>query len=410
MELHMQFTARELMKQGHNVLVFYRDYSPAREEFALERGEHDGIPFVRMNNTFSDCLSFEKTYLSPLAVRAYKKVLNEFKPDLVHVQHLFALTMDIIDLTSEAGVPVVMTLNDYWMGCPREQRITASLQTCPEIDLDRCMHCLRRLWPNFFAEGKEGVPREKADEHDMNLLLAYHQTVRKALSRVDRLIAPSNFVKRIYERYGIPEHRISVVPHGLDKGPFLEMSRKRSSILRFGYIGSIIPSKGIHILLEAFKMIGGSDCSLHIWGEVRPFHKDTNYGYRLSVLARGWETSIHFHGRYENKDVAKVLSGIDVLVEPSIWYEAFPMTVREGFLAGCALIVSNFGGLAELVEEGTTGLFFNVGDSVDLSHKMKRLMDERETRRKLAESPKKVTSVEENVAVLNSIYRDVANR
>jgi len=80
------------------------------------------------------------------------------------------------------------------------------------------------------------------------------------------------------------------------------------------------------------------------------------------------------------------------------------MTIQEAFLAGTPMIVSNFGGLSEAVEDEETGLFFNVGDSVDLAKKMKRIKQDTALRQKLAESPKDVKSVEENVATLLEIY------
>lgn len=406
MELHMLYTARTLRRQGHDVVVFCRGYSPAKEEFAIDRSEFSGIPVVKMNYKFSDCTEFERLYSNANIARVFREVLGEYEPDLVHIHHLQALTMDIVSCARDAGIPVVMTLHDFWMGCPRTQRITASLQTCPEIDLERCTLCLRGLWPGFFQGGR-AIPRKEAAKHDKGVLEAYHATVRRTLDRVDRLIAPSIFVKRIYERYGIPGSRLAVVPHGLDGSLFEGMRRMRSPVLRFGYLGPVVPPKGVHILIEAFKMIAGSDCNLHIWGEVLPFHKDTNYGHRLAVLVKGWESSILFHGRYEHIDVARVLSEIDILVVPSLWYESFSMTLMEGFQAGLPVIASNFGALASTVKDGETGLLFNVEDSVDLAKKMKRLKDDFELRQRLAASPKNVVSIEENVAVLKRVYGEV---
>jgi len=299
---------------------------------------------------------------------------------------------------------VVMTLHDYWMGCPRTQRMTASLETCPEIVTDRCARCLRRLWPGFFSGGREDVPRDKADANDRVLLQAYHDRVKKVLNSADRLIAPSRFVRKIYERYGIEKRRFSMVPYGLDRSLFAGIAKKRSPVFRFACLGPVIPSKGVHILIEAFQLIGGSDCALHIWGEAMPYHKDTNYGHRLAVLSKGWETSIHFHGHYENRDVGKILAEVDVLVVPSIWYEAGPMTVREAFLSRTPVIASNFGALAEAVDDGATGLLFNVGDSVHLSEKMKKLKDDALLRQKLEEADPPVPSLEENGETLIEIY------
>jgi len=404
MELHMQFTAKALIRQGHDVVVFCREYSPGKPEFVVESSTYDGIPVRRMNYKYSDCTSFEHLYSNPTILKAVEEVVDDFRPDVVHIHHLNSLTMDVAEMLLAAQIPYVMTLHDYWMGCPRTQRITAALETCPEINLEKCLHCLRQLWPGFFNGGREDVPRAEADAKDREVLEAYHEVVNKVLRSARKLIAPSRFVKRIYERYGIDRQHISIIPHGLDRSHFAGVDRVRSPVFRFGYLGPVIPSKGAHILIEAFKLIGGSDCSLQIWGEVLPYHKDTNYGHRLMVLSKGWETSIDFHSRYENRDVAKILANIDVLVIPSIWYEANPMTLREAFLSGTAVIVSNFGVLAEAVDDGVTGLLFNVGDSVHLSEKMKMLKDDRRLLQQLVDAPKDVPNVEENVASLKQIY------
>lgn len=407
-ELHVHKIAGEFKNQGHEVLVFCRDYAPAREEFDLVREVHDSVPVARMNYKFTDCDTFEKIYANHAITRIFREVFQEFEPDIVHVHHLSCLSTDIVRMVKEAQVPVVMTLHDFWMGCPRGQRITSSLAPCPEIQLRKCIPCLRELWPSFFMGGQENVPREEADANDMGVLEKYHTHIHGILESADRLVTPSRFMKDIYIRYGLSDSRITVAENGLDHDLFKDVAHARSPMMRFGYIGSILPSKGAHILIEAFKLIGGSDLSLHIWGEVLPFHKDTNYGHRLAVLTKGWESSIQFHGRYENEDLPGILSNLDVLIVPSIWYEAFCLTLREAFLAGVPAIVSNFGAMAEAVEDGETGLLFNVGDCVDLSEKMKLLMTDHRLRRKLAGSPKKVATVAENVAGLKKVYREVS--
>ncbi len=276
-ELHVHGLAKEFKRQGHEVLVFAREYAPAKEEFDLERSQIDGVPVARMNYKFSDCDSFEKIYSNPSITRVFRGAFDEFKPDIVHVHHLSCLGTDIVRLVKEAGVPVALTLHDFWLGCPRGQRITAALTPCPEIRLSRCLPCIRELWPSFFKGGREGADRAASEAHDLALLENYHAHIHGILDTADRLITPSRFIKDLYVRYGIPQSGITVVENGLDHEMFKEVSHVRSSILRFGYLGSILPSKGIHIMIEAFKLSAGSDCSLDIWGEVLPFHKDTNY-------------------------------------------------------------------------------------------------------------------------------------
>jgi len=407
-ELQVYHIVKELKNQGHDVLVFCREYAPAKDEYSIHRDVYDEIPVARMNYKFTDCDTFEKIYANTTITRIFKDVFQEFGPDLVHVHHLSCLSTEIVRMVKEAQVPVVMTLHDFWMGCPRGQRMTASLSPCSEIRLSRCLPCLRELWPSFFKGGREGTEREKADVCDLEMVEQYHEDIHCVLDSVDRLITPSNFMKNIFIRYGISESRISVVENGLDHELFKGVNHVRSSMVRFGFIGSILPSKGVHLLIEAFKLIGGSDQRLHIWGEVLPFHKDTNYGHRLAVLTKGWESSILFHGSYENTKLPEILSEIDILVVPSIWYEAFCLTIREGFLSNTPVIASNYGAMAEAIDDGETGLLFNVGDCVDLSEKMKQLMTDHSLRRKLAESPKHVATVKQSVAALKKVYKDVS--
>lgn len=123
-ELHVHSIAKELKQQGHDVLVFTRDYAPAREEYNLERTVHDQVPVARMNYKFSDFDCLERLYTNPAIARVFREVYQEFRPDLIHIHHLSCLTSDIVHLAKEGGTPVVMTLHDFWMGCPRGQRST----------------------------------------------------------------------------------------------------------------------------------------------------------------------------------------------------------------------------------------------------------------------------------------------
>jgi glycosyltransferase involved in cell wall biosynthesis len=68
-------------------------------------------------------------------------------------------------------------------------------------------------------------------------------------------------------------------PHGLDHGRFPQRRRDASPAAReaIGYIGSVIPVKGVHVLMDAFKMLGRADIELHIHGEGFAFHDDTTY-------------------------------------------------------------------------------------------------------------------------------------
>ncbi len=395
-ELHVRGIARELLR-AHQVLVFCRGADPRRPEFALERYTVDGIDVARLNYLFGDCTSFERIYRNPAIRARFTEVLAEFRPDVVHVHHLTCLSTDLIDAAREHGAGVVMTLHDFWMGCPRGQRMTPDLSLCQDIEPERCASCLARMWGGWFGHGR-----------DLEQLAAYHDWIRGLLSRADRLVTPSASSREVFARYGIPRERTSVVENGLDHAPFRALARAPADVFRFGFIGTVLPTKGVHVLIEAFALLGRAGARLDVHGEVLPWHEVGDYAARLEALARGAGGRVRFHGRYAQEDLPRLLGALDALVVPSLWYEAFCLTLREGFLAGVPVLVSNLGAMAEGVEDGVTALLFEPGNAAALAAQMARVMDDADLRARLVASPKHVRTIAENAAALEAIYCSLA--
>ncbi|MFH0944242.1 MAG: glycosyltransferase family 4 protein [Planctomycetota bacterium] len=394
-ELHLLGLAR-FLSGAHEVMVFARGADPARGEFESYRYEVEGIPVVRLNYLFSDCTGFRMIYRNGTIRRRFEDLLREFRPDLVHVHHLTCLSTDLIDAAREAGAKVVMTLHDFWMGCPRGQRMTPELFLCHEIDLRRCAECLPKMWGGWFGTGRD---QEQLEE--------YHQWIHGVLCRADRLVTPSASSRELFVDYGIPGERIRVVENGLEQDALRGLSRSNRGPFRFGFLGSVLPTKGVHVLVEAFRILGRKEARLDVHGEILPWHEISDYGARLKEAARGLETQVAFHGRYGPAELPAILSSFDALVVPSLWFEAFCLTLREGFLAGLPVLVSNLGAMAEGVEDGTTGLLFRAGDAADLAHKMERILDDEELRIRLSTSVKKVRTMAENGRELLSLYEEL---
>ena len=79
---------------------------------------------------------------------------------------------------------------------------------------------------------------------------------------------------------------------------------------------------------------------------------------------------ISFAGRVSRHELLCAMKKARFLVFPSEWYECFPMTLVEAFACGVPVVASRLGAAQEIVEEGSTGLFFNPGDSNDLARKV----------------------------------------
>ncbi|GJM22359.1 MAG: glycosyl transferase family 1 [Planctomycetota bacterium] len=389
-ELHIEGLCRALREAGHEAVVLARTGAPEVGHLELAQDEVNAVPVWRLGNDFSDATELRKLYAHEGIDAAVMRAVQEIEPDLVHIHHLTCLSTTVIAALAEARLPTVMTLHDFWMGCPRGQRITAGLELCPEIRLAKCVPCLRELWPHLLGVNPSPeAPADEKDAHDRALLEEYHATIQRMLSEVSALVTPSAFMARMYEAYGVARGRIRVLPNGLPTARFAGMGPRSSheGPLRVGFLGSVLPSKGVHLLIDAWRRLGDPlGIALHIWGEALPFHNDRSYGERLEAMCAGDASAVQLHGRYENHQVPALLAELDVLVVPSIWYEAFALTIREAFLAGVPVIAANHGAMAEAVQHGVTGLLFEAGDSASLAACLRQLVDDAELRRRLSEA------------------------
>jgi glycosyltransferase involved in cell wall biosynthesis len=123
----------------------------------------------------------------------------------------------------------------------------------------------------------------------------------------------------------------------------------------------------------------------------------------------GQASRIELMGRRTSDEVAVLMAGARFLIVPSVWYETFCLTVAEAYSCGLPVIASRIGALAEIVQDGVTGLHFNPGDARDLAAKVEWAWAHPEEmaaigRAARAEYEAKYTS-ERNYEMLMEIYR-----
>jgi glycosyltransferase involved in cell wall biosynthesis len=109
-------------------------------------------------------------------------------------------------------------------------------------------------------------------------------------------------------------------------------------------------------------------------------------------------------GRFENGRVAEVMSGIDVLIVPSIWPENAPLVIQEAFMARVPVIASRVGGIPELVRHGENGLLVETGNPADLQAKMEYLIENPHLLQLYSLDIERIKSIDENAEELEQIY------
>jgi glycosyltransferase involved in cell wall biosynthesis len=231
--------------------------------------------------------------------------------------------------------------------------------------------------------------------------------LQQALGWADYRITASRFVHDVFVANGI-QFPIKIQSYGHDLSWMDSYSGKTpSKAIRFGFIGQIIPSKGVHFILEAANLLQnsfGDKFSVSIYGNL---DKTPDYSVRLRSLAANAE-SIKFCGTYAHEDSASVFANLDVLVVPSLWYD-FPLIIYEAFATQTPVIATNLGGMAEAVMHEATGLLFERGDVDDLARQMKRIIVEPGLLERLRSQAPPVKTIVEEVNELNAIYRKLTS-
>ncbi len=416
-EIYTFETAKELQRRGHDVHVFATEKDISRKNLSVHFREYEGLPVHELtNNLFYN--DFRETWDYPDVVRSLSVLLDDLQPDVVHFMHLLYLSVGCVEEVARRGIPVVFTLHDYWLQCARYgQRIHANGSICHDVVPEVCGVCLstlkfkqtrvERALAKGIASVREGTgvnlaaPARRigdllkghahpkpasngeappAPDPDHSRALAELVRERDSVLRerllpvVYRFLSPSRFLRERFLEWGIPPEQIDYCRTGINLAPFEGFERSTSDVLRVAFIGTPVPHKGVHVLMEAWQKLAPK---ARAKGRLRVFgNLEHNPGYirRLQTIAD--DTGAKLMGGLARPEVAVALADTDVLVVPSIWYENSPLTILEALATRTPILVSDLGGMAELVEPGVTGFRFGVGDSDDLSRLLTRLLDD----------------------------------
>ena len=408
--------SKELQKIG-KVYIFCWERKGLFSKNICKDELFDGLPIRRLH--YGTPSTFEATYQNHFMDREFERFLDVINPDIVHFQHLIRLSASMVEVAKQRRIPTILTLHDFWFLCPQIQLLTNDNRICSGPDSNaKCANCekifyaygrylpeplntLKRLVPSGFRRAlKEKFLRTHATTASVtsDMIARRSRFLRDILYKVDIVLAPSKFLIRKFIDYGIAKDRIAHLDYGIDHGALVNFIKQRSNRFRFGFVGGLSEHKGIRVLIEAFNKIKRDKVSLSIFG---PCHQ--SYLRKLKRELKIDSRTIFF-GPFDHRQISSVFSKIDVLVYPSIWYENQPFAILEALLAKIPVIASNLGGMAELLQDGVTGLLFEAGNPDDLSQKMVSLIDSPQLQRKLSETPSEVKTIEKNAEELNEIY------
>lgn len=364
------------LAERHEVHVFTREEDAFAPDFRL-RVEHDAddprITVHLVNNP-----RFRDRYRAAGIDQRFAEVLDQVNPGIVHVGHLNHLSTSLLREAAQREIPIVFTLHDYWLMCPRGQ----FMQTLPEdpdnlwaaCDGQADQKCAERCYARYFS----GAPEER--EEDVNYWAGWvgrrMRHVREMMELVDLFIAPARYLQnRFLAGSGLPESKLVYLDYGFARERMSGRRRAPGEPFTLGYIGTHIPAKGVHDLLRAFGQLQG-DVRLRIWGRPRGQDTEALKGIAASLPASVAER-VEWLSEYKNQEIVRdVFDRCDAIVVPSIWVENSPLVIHEAQQARVPVVTADVGGMAEYVQHEVNGLLYAHRSSAALAAQLQRLVDD----------------------------------
>ena len=274
--------------------------------------------------------------------------LRSFGPDIVHVFNFFPLLSPSIHYACrDAGVPVVQKISNYRLICPgtlllRKGRV--------------CEDCVGKIipWPGI---AHACYRDSRAASTAVAAMLATHRLLQTWKKVVDAYIARTSFSRSKLIEGGLPADKIAIIPSfAPDPG---DSAPDNENFALFA--GRLTPEKGIATLISAWNRLNGSALPLKVAGD-GPL--------RDEVIRHASPGCVEYVGALPRAQVQSLMRKASFVVFPSVCYENFPLSIVEAFAAGRPVVASRIGAMAEIIEDGRTGLHFRPGEADDLAAKI----------------------------------------
>jgi len=344
-------TDRVLRENGHEVIHFSTaapDNIPSPyAEYFVEAPEY------KAGNILRRAAGIGRVIYSSAVKAKFAKLLADTRPDLVHVFAMHVhLTPSILVAASEAGVPVVMSCNDYKHICPN-YKLYHHGRACTDCAGGK----FRKAVTNRCCQDSLAFSVASSLE-------AYvHDAIGIYRKHVHTYLFASEFMAKATEQFwGRDSFRWRALRNPFDSRKFPLMERSDGYALFFG---RLVEEKGVDVLIRAAALV--PHVPVKIVG-------DGPQEEALKALAvRLGARNVEFVGAIWGDRLNALLAASNFVVVPSVWHENFPYVINQSFAYGKAVIGSDRGGIPELITHGERGLIYPAHEPRALADAMSNL-------------------------------------
>ncbi|MBU3107658.1 glycosyltransferase family 4 protein [Clostridium gasigenes] len=338
-----------LEAKGHEVIPFAmkdeRNFSSSYEKYFV-----DNIDYSNMN-IIDKIKGASKIIYNFQAKRKIEEIINDTKPDLVHL-HIFQhqISPSILHAIKRKNIPIIYTVHDLKSVCLNYKMLNNN---------NICEKCKGN---KFYQCALNKCVKNSMFKSSINVLEGYLHELIGSYKLIDMFVTPSEFYRDKLIEFGVPKNKIKFIPN------FIDISKFKPSYKNDGYylyLGRLSEEKGLNTLIRAFTNI--PEAKLKIVGN-GPIEMDLKkYVNDNNIL------NIEFEGFKQGEELEYVIKNSKFVVIPSEWYENCPMSVIESMAYGKPVIGADIGGIPELIGNNC-GYIFKSGSVNDLTNKIKETL------------------------------------
>lgn len=347
--------AEGLRRLGHEVHFFAmqdsKNLSCEDSDLFVSAKDYNGPISISRKLSEARSLIYSKESLEK-----FEQLCERVRPDVIHMNLVHRqITLSILDAPylAEHRVPVLFTSHDYILVCPNYLMLDGSGAVCEACLGGNFANCLKRRCVKG-STAKSAVAMAEADWYKRHC----------TYSKIDRIIAPSEFMRSKLIQGGFPEHQV-IHLQNFAKNETLEQARntddktdrKHPYILFFGRLSK---EKGVGVLIDAFEHALPrlpEDVRLVIAGE----------GPERDALMSKSDDHVEFVGFKQGDELLELISSATLACCPSVCCENMPYSIVEALAEGTPVVGSRIGGIPESVIEDETGWLAEPGDISSLS-------------------------------------------
>ena len=321
------------------------------------------------------------------AKRKFEKLLIDEKPDIIHLNIFQSqLTDSIVFAALKHHIPIVYTAHDLKAVCPTYLMMNQG-QICDKCIKGNYLHCIRT-----------SCMKNSKVKSLLAVLEAEGYRIRKTYSRMNLIICPSqHHRKRLAQGHICNPRILKYMPNFLPEGTEYFAGEPDGSY--YLYFGRLSEEKGIMTLLQAFRKANVKR-PLYIVG-TGPQEKEL----RQYISQHKMQETVKMLGFMTGDALKQIVSSAYCVILPSVCCENAPYSIMEAQAMGRPAIVSDNGGLPELVTDGVNGYIFHGNDPDDLRGKLEKMENSSFSGTEICRKAKEKYSSEKYILTLIAAYR-----